>query len=75
MERSINKEPRIYKHEKLMNDFNNLQIRIKAHILDIGDDEFKKRHPKPTNEELNEISNRIMSVLQEDSEPMRKYHD
>jgi hypothetical protein len=66
-------EPRIYKHERLMHDFNEMQIRIKTHLFNLGDNEMKRRHPKPTNDELNEISNRIMSALRESSTPMRKY--
>ena len=74
----IQEEQKIHKHRKLMNDYNDLQIRIKAHILDWNElngdeyDKFMAKHPKPTCEELNEMSNRIMAALQEDSEYMRK---
>lgn len=66
-------EPRIYKHEALMHDFNELQIRIKIYLFDIGDEEFKRRHPKPTVQELDQMMNKVMAVLQEDSKPMKRY--
>jgi hypothetical protein len=65
-------EPRIYKHEQLMNDFNDLQVRIKTHLFDIGNDEFKHKHPKPTMYELDLMLSKIVSVLKEDSELMKK---
>ncbi len=69
----LHEEPKIYKHQQLMDDFNDLQIRIKAHLLDIVDSELKQRHSKPTNDELNVMSNKIMSALKENNEPMRKH--
>lgn len=60
-------EPRTFKHQKLMNDFNDMMIRIKRHLYHIPADAV------PSNEELDNITNRIMKVLREDSEPMIKH--
>lgn len=69
----IMEEPKFYKHEQLMRDLNELFIRIKFHLFDLGDEEAKRRHPKPTNEEINEIHNKVHDILSEDSKPMRRY--
>ena len=66
-------ELRIYNNEKLMNDYNDMQIRIKAHLFEIGSPEFKLRNPKPTVEELDSLMKRVFDVLKQDSQPMRKY--
>lgn len=71
MKRNVS-EPRVYKHENLMTDINNLQIRIKTHLFDLGDDEFKEKHPIPTVQELDELMGRIMVALREDSTPAIK---
>ena len=60
-------ELRIFKHQKLMNEFNDMMIRIKRHLYDMPTDAV------PTNEELDKITNKIMKVLQEDNEPMIKH--
>lgn len=69
----IYQEPKIYKNDALMHDFNELLIRIKTHLYDLGDDAFKNSHPKPTVEEIDRMTTRIMTVLQQDSEPMKKW--
>lgn len=66
-------EPRIYNNETLMHDFNILQIRIKVHLFNIGDDNLKRYNPKPSVEELDQMMNRVMQVLREDSKPMRQF--
>jgi len=65
-------EPRIFKHQKLMNEFNEMMIRIKIHLFhNINTDE--KNYKKPTTEELDNITNKIMNVLRKDNEPMVRY--
>ena len=65
------KEPQIlreYKHQDLMKEFNEMMIRIKRHLFLIPGETAK-----PTNEELDEITHKIMKVLQEDNKPSIKY--
>jgi len=61
-------EPRIFKHQKLMNEFNDMMIRIKRHLFLIPGETIK-----PTNEELDDITNKIINVLQKDSKPCIKH--
>jgi hypothetical protein len=61
-------EPRIFKHQKLMNDFNDMIIRIKRHLF-----YHMSTDAVPSNEELDSLTNRIMKVLREDSKPMIKH--
>ena len=61
-----------YKHQKLMNEFNNMMIRIKTHLFSESTIE-QMAHSKPTVEELDGITNEIMTILREDNEPMIKY--
>lgn len=69
-------ELRNYKNRHLMNEFNEMMIRIKAHLFEFNDlktsdkispDDF----PKPTEKELDDVSNKIMNVLMQDSKPIR----
>lgn len=64
-------EPKIYKHQQLMHDFNELQVRIKTYLFDIGDSEFKSKHPKPTPKELDEMMEKVMEVLKQDSKSFK----
>ncbi len=64
-------ELRLYANEQLMDEFNNLMIRIKVHLFDL--EKLKGHHRKPTNEELDNLFLRIISKLKEDSIPMRRY--
>lgn len=71
-------EPRIYKHQNLMNEFNEAMIRIKLHLFELNDlktsDKIKPDDfPKPTNDELNLLTHKIMMVLRADSMPMKKH--
>ena len=66
-------EPRIFKHQKLMNEFNEMMIRIKRHLFFDGDTADFISEPEPTNKELDAITNKIMAVLREDSKPMIKH--
>jgi len=61
-------ELKIFKHQKLMNEFNEMMIILKQLIL-YSDSAL----PHPTNEELDDITNKIMKVLREDNEPMIKH--
>jgi tyrosine-protein phosphatase YwqE len=61
-------EPRIFKHQKLMNELNDMMIRIKRHLFFIPGDTIK-----PTNKELDELTNKIINVLRKNNEPMIKY--
>ena len=62
-------EPRLFKHQKLMNEYNEMMIRIKLHLFIVPGNVT----PIPTNKELDDITDKIMKVLQEDSEPMIKH--
>lgn len=61
-------EPRIYQHEQLMHELNELAIAIKAHLLPI--EQLKHKYPKPTCEEIDEVTTRVMHALRQDSKPM-----
>jgi len=65
-------ELRIYKHQDLISAINQLHINIKVHLFDIGDENFKYRHPKPTAQEMDYLLSRLISVIQQDSFPVRK---
>lgn len=67
-------EPRYYVNQQLMDEFNQLMICLKTHLFDLGDPSFKERHPKPTSEQLDQITTNIMRVLSENSQPLRKSH-
>lgn len=68
-------EPRIFKHQKLMNEFNEMMIKIKLHLFDdVVDIADFISHPEPTVKELDSLTNKIMTVLREDSEPMIKHY-
>ena len=56
------RELRTYKNQKLMNDLNEMMIRIKSHLYGIPGDTIK-----PENEELDQLTNRLMEVLKKDS--------
>lgn len=55
-----------------MDETNDIFIRIKTHLFDLGNDDFKRRNPKPSVEELDKIMHRIFIELQKASEPMIK---
>ncbi len=71
MHRKIYNEPKIYRHQVLMDDYNELNIRIKTHLYNIGDAEFKLRQPIPTMQELDKMLHQVVMALKEDSKPMR----
>ena len=67
----MKKEPqelKVYKHQDLMKELNDMMIRIKRHLFGIQGDTIK-----PENEELDSLTNKLMAVLREDSEPMVKH--
>lgn len=70
-------EPKIYHNQVLMDDFNILMKRIKAHLFDFNDLKTSDKispndFPKPTVQELDEIINKIFGVLKQDNKPMIK---
>lgn len=64
---------KIYHHQELMTRINELHVRIKIHLFDIGSPEFKNQHPKPSAQEMDEILSRTITALQEFSTPVKKY--
>lgn len=63
-----------YKNQKLMNEFNQMMIRIKLHLFDdVVDPADFISHPEPSVKELDDITNKIMEVLKKDNEPMIKH--
>jgi hypothetical protein len=65
-------EPRRFKNQQLMNEFNQMMIRIKLHLYSESTVE-KLTHSMPSLTELCEMEYQIMKVLREDSEPMIKH--
>ena len=63
-------KPFIYKNQDLMNDFNDMMIRIKHHLFGIPGDTVK-----PENEELDRLTNRVMEALKKEKEPEIHYYD
>lgn len=63
-------EPKIYRNEKLMQDTNEMFIRIKIHLL--GDESLKGKYPKPNESELNQLMDKLFFVLRKDNEPIIK---
>lgn len=61
-------ELKIFKHQDLMKELNDMMIRIKRHLFGIQGDTMK-----PENEELDILTNKLMAVLREDNEPMVKH--
>jgi hypothetical protein len=65
-------ELKIYKHQDLIKELNGMMIRIKKQLYQLpfvaGD-----INAMPTTEELDILTNKLMAVLREDSEPMIKY--
>jgi hypothetical protein len=62
-------EPKIYKNQQLMNEFNNMLVNIKMHMFVPS---HAKNYPKPTEDEIDNIANRIFGILRQDNEPMIK---
>lgn len=58
-----------YANQDLMKEFNEIMIRIKRHLFGIPGDTIK-----PTNEELDHLTNRVMEELKKDTEPEIKYN-
>lgn len=62
-------ELRTYKHQNLMNELNEMMIRIKRHLFFVT----PGATIKPTYKELDEITNKVLNALKEDSKPSIKY--
>jgi hypothetical protein len=70
-------EPKIYHNENLINDLNEMFIRIKTHLFELNDLKtsdipLKERYPKPSVKELDDIMSQVIFELQKDNEPMIK---
>lgn len=65
-------ELRTYKHQDLMNEFNELMIKIKKQLYQLPY-VAGEVSAMPTNEELDSTFNKIMAILREDSKPMIKH--
>ena len=61
-------EMKTYKHQDLMKELNDMMIRIKRHLFGIQGDTIK-----PENEELDSLTNKLMTVLREDNESIIKH--
>ena len=66
------------KHQDLINELNNTMIRIKAHLFEFdnlktNDIISKNNYPKPTIKELDELTNKLINVIQEIRESTIKY--
>jgi len=61
-------ELRVYEHQELMKELNDMMIRIKRHLFRIQGDTIM-----PENEELDALTNKLMAVLRENSKPMVKH--
>ena len=69
--RKPQQELREYTHQGLMNEINNLSIRIKAHLY--GNEEMKSKVAMPTVKELDDIlMKKVMDILRKDSKPLIK---
>jgi hypothetical protein len=69
-------EPKIYKHQKLMDEYNEMMIRIKVHFLShdkIFNPDKVDRYKMPTVEELDQLMNSVMGVLRKDNESCIKH--
>ena len=66
-------EPVIYKNQELMREFNEMMIRIKIHLFQNFNKLYSGKYSMPTNEELDDLTNKIIKVLQKDNEPHIKY--
>ena len=69
-------EPRIYKHQGLMDRLNTMMILVKMHLAELPkiSAEHNRRllYPRPGVRELDRLMNDIMEVLKQDSQPMIK---
>ena len=67
---------RLYKYDKLMEELNDMILRIKVHTLSGFPDEVRKKYSLPTCQELDSLNTRLQCALRENSELMKKYsHD
>ena len=61
-----------YKNQDLIKELNDMMIRIKRHLYQLPS-MASDVSAIPENEELDTLTNKLMAVLHEDSEPMIKY--
>lgn len=78
MSRKLHEPPSMAKHSSLMHELNEMSIRIKIHQKDISDEsaeqqakisEARKRHPKPTPEEIISLLERCRNEMDGCREP------
>jgi len=63
-----------YKHQELMNELNEMSIKLKIWLYHSDNEQLTNSRPKPTVQELDDLFlNKIMDVLRKDSEPLVKY--
>ncbi len=60
-----------YKHQVLMSDLNELHARIKVHLFCSNHKKLVENHPKPSVEEMDLVLSKILTILREESRPMR----
>ncbi len=70
-------EPKIYHNQQLINELNEMFIRIKCYLFELdnlktSEHPLREVCPKPSVQELDEIMTRIILELQKDNEPMIK---
>lgn len=70
MQRTTPKPLIKYKNQQLMDDYNNMMIRIKRHLFKIPGDTIM-----PENKELDDLTNRIMKILSKDTEILQKFNE
>jgi hypothetical protein len=68
-------QPVCYANEDLMNNFNNMMIRIKAHLFFPAGDPLTLRYLKPNQAELDSLTNKIMEALKKETEPTVHYYE
>ena len=62
-------EPRVFKHQALIDEYNDMMIRVKTHLFDLSGID-REKITKPTVEELDYLMFKMMIVLKEDNKPM-----
>jgi hypothetical protein len=72
-------EAKEFKNQKLMNELNEMMYRIKFHLFNIpGTNQMLRSQINmslPSNEELDNLTDKIMEILKKDSKPMINYYD
>lgn len=64
---------KIYRHNDLILELNDMMIRLKIHLYHSDNEKLVENHPKPTSDELDEIQSKINRILQKDWDYLVKY--